>query len=111
MLEPVSANHFRVHGHIDMQESSALLKELMALPRSLRRGESTAQLPEVSSQLLLDVTALESADSLLLAALLDLQRNIGKTGGRLRVVGLGDSMCGLARVYGIDTLLENMLEA
>lgn len=111
MLESVSANHFRLRGHIDMQESSALLKELMDLPRLLKSRASTSQSPDSNSELLLDVVALESADSLLLAALLDLQRKISLDGGRLRVVGLSDSMRGLACVYGIDSLLENMLEA
>lgn len=102
MLESVSANHYRLLGHIDMQESSVLLRELMDLPRTAKIDKQ---------DLLLDVSALESTDSLLLAALLDLQRKVVKCGGRLRVVGLPESMRGLARVYGIDALLENMLEA
>ena len=99
MLEAVSANHYRVHGHIDMQESSALLRELMQLPQSLLTDKS---------DLLLDLSDLESADSLLLAALLDLQRKLELCNGSLKVKGLSESMQGLARVYGIETLLENI---
>jgi ABC-type transporter Mla MlaB component len=111
MLEFVSCNHFRLHGHIDMQESSDLLNELLVLPRSLLKLQSSNERSsKESGDLLLDIGALESSDSLLLAALLDLQRNISKNGGRLRVVGLSDSMLGLARVYGIDSLLETVLE-
>jgi anti-anti-sigma factor len=102
VLESVSANHYRLLGHIDMQESSVLLRELMDLPRTAKIDKQ---------DLLLDVSALESADSLLLAALLDLQRKLVKRGGHLRVEGLSESMRGLARVYGIDALLDNMLEA
>jgi len=103
MLEAVSANHYRLHGHIDMQESSALLRELMQLPQLL---SSKAE----KQNLLLDVSGLESADSLLLAALLDLQRKQALCNGSLKVTGLSESMQGLARVYGIETLLENMLD-
>lgn len=102
MLEAVSANHYRLHGHIDMQESSVLLRELMQLPLSLKTDKQ---------DLLLDVSGLESADSLLLAALLDLQRKLTLRNGWLKVIGLSESMQGLARVYGIETLLENMLSA
>ena len=59
---------------------------------------------------MLDVSSLESADSLLLAALLDLQRKLVQRGGQLHVTGLSESMQGLARVYGIEALLDNMLE-
>ena len=101
MLETVAANHYRLHGHIDMQGSSLLLQELMDLPK----------VSQVSSQtLLLDLSSLDSADSLLLAALLDLQRKMLKSNGRLRVKGLSENMLGLARVYGIETLLDNFLE-
>ncbi len=110
MLEFVSANHFRLHGHIDMQESSVVLKELLELPRSLKIQPPKEHSQKESSDFLLDISALESADSLLLAALLDLQRQISKNGRRLRVVGLSDSMLGMAHVYGIDSLLETVLE-
>ena len=103
MLEAVSANHYRLHGHIDMQESSALLRELMQLPSSLLSSKTD------KPDLLLDLSALESADSLLLAALLDLQRKLTARNGSLKVTGLSESMQGLARVYGIETLLENIL--
>ncbi|HSC75202.1 MAG TPA: STAS domain-containing protein [Pseudomonadales bacterium] len=102
MLESVSGNHYRLHGHIDMQTSSAVLRELMDLPRTATRLSG--------QELLLDVSALESADSLLLAALLDLQRELVQHGSRLKVVGLSESIRGLALVYGIESLLSNMLE-
>jgi anti-anti-sigma factor len=101
MIEPVAENHYRLLGHIDMQDSSSLLKELMQLPQQSRAG---------NADLLLDLGALASADSLLLAVLLDLQRQLLQRNGKLRVTGLPESMLGLARVYGIETLLENLLE-
>jgi ABC-type transporter Mla MlaB component len=101
MLEPVAANSYRLLGHIDMQESSSVLRELMDLPQSSKADKQ---------DLLLDVSALESADSLLLAALLDLQRKLEQRGSRLRVTGLSESMRGLALVYGIESLLGNMLD-
>ncbi len=103
MLEVVSSNHYRLHGHIDMQESSVLLRELMQLPSSLLSSKTDKQ------DLVLDLSALESADSLLLATLMDLQRKLSSGNGRLKVTGLSESMQGLARVYGIETLLENIL--
>jgi ABC-type transporter Mla MlaB component len=101
MLESVSVDHYRLLGHIDMQESSILLRELMDLPKNSRIAKQ---------DLFLDLSALESADSLLLAALLDLQRKLEQGGSRLRVTGLSESMRGLALVYGIESLLDNMLE-
>jgi ABC-type transporter Mla MlaB component len=101
MLEMLSANHYRLHGDIDMQESSALLRELLALPASKAAS---------GPLLTLDVGCIASADSLLLAALLDLQRKLAQRGARLQVLGLSAAMRGLARVYGIESLLENILE-
>lgn len=100
MLESVSANHYRVHGEIGMQNSSVLLRELLTLPKTL-----------VANDLHIDVSALTFADSLLLAVLLELQRQLQKQQKRLLVSGMPAGMLGLARVYGIETLLENMTEA
>src|SRR6478735_6661001 len=100
MLETISTNHYRLHGHLDMQDSSVVLQELMGLPRQLKIA---------GQDVLLDISALESTDSLLLAALLDLQRKMMQGGGRLRVEGFPEEMRGLAGVYGIETLLDNML--
>lgn len=102
MLESVSVNRYRLHGHIDMQESSLVLQELMDLPQSSKIDKQ---------DLVLDVSTLESADSLLLAALLDLQRKLERCGSSLRVTGLSENMRGLALVYGIESLLSNMLDS
>lgn len=101
MLEPVSANHYRLHGDIDMQDTSPLLRELLALPATAA-GQG--------SLLVLDVGTVDTADSLLLAALLDLQRKLLARGSHLQVRGLTEGMRGLARVYGIESLLEPVLE-
>ena len=61
--------------------------------------------PSVAS-LCLDVSKLESADSLLLAAVLGILRRLQGTGTALRIIGLTPDMRGLARMYGIDGLLE-----
>ena len=100
MLESVSANHYRLHGELGMQSSPVLLRELLALPKN-SGGDDVH----------VDVSQLTFADSLLLAVLLDLQRQLQRQKKRLWVSGMQDSMLGLARVYGIDTLLENMMEA
>lgn len=98
MLESLSANHYRLHGAIDMQESSVLLRELLALPATVQ-----------GQRLTLDISPVTSADSLLLAALLDLQRKLASRGASLQVQGFPDSLQGLARVYGIESLFEPVL--
>lgn len=96
MLEQVSTGHYRLQGHIDMQASDpALLHALMRLPSG-------------QQDIVLDVATLESADSLLLAILLDVKRTLVQRGANLRITGLSDSMRGLARVYGIESLLEEV---
>lgn len=100
MLESLSANHYRVRGDINMQESAVLLQEMLALPKSLAANE-----------LHLDVSELASADSLLLAALLDLQRQLQAKNKMLKVSGLSAGISGLAHVYGIDVLLEQIQES
>ncbi|HRG49770.1 MAG: STAS domain-containing protein [Cellvibrionales bacterium] len=99
MLEAVSANHYRIQGDIGMQSSSLLLRELLALPNANK-----------GCDVYVDVSALTFADSLLLAALLNLQRQQQKQQQRLWVSGLQEGILGLARVYGIETLLEDMME-
>ena len=99
MLEAVSANHYRIQGDIGMQSSSLLLRELLALPNANN-----------GCDVYVDVSALTFADSLLLAALLNLQRQQQKQQQRLWVSGLQEGILGLARVYGIETLLEDMME-
>jgi ABC-type transporter Mla MlaB component len=105
MLESVAANHYRLRGQIDMQADTSLLHELMCLPQSVKRD----QLGVVSS-VELDVSQLESADSLLLAALLDLQRKFALQNVNLSVTGLSESMLGLARVYGVDGLFKKYIK-
>ena len=99
VLESLSANRYRLHGEIDMQDSSLLLRELLALPQTTKEGD-----------LYLDLAELHTADSLLLAALLDLQRQLQKNHARLLVSGMADSMRGLAFVYGIESLFDDMIE-
>ncbi len=99
MLEALSASYYRLHGDIDMQESSQLLRELLALPAGMQAVTLT-----------LDVGGVGTADSLLLAALLDLRRKLEGRGCRLHVRGLPEGLRGLARVYGIESLLEPVLE-
>lgn len=99
MLESLSADRFRLQGEMGMRDSSPLLRELLALPKKLQ-----------GNTLYLDVSALVFADSLLLAALLDLQRLLQRKNQQLRVSGMREDMLGLARVYGIDDLLNKMME-
>ena len=82
-----------------MENNALLLREVLALPKTHTGGDVH-----------LDIRALNFADSLLLAVLLDLQRQLQKQQKRLRVQGLQEGMLGLARVYGIETLIEDMTE-
>ncbi|MEZ5539289.1 MAG: STAS domain-containing protein [Pseudomonadales bacterium] len=100
MLEALSVNQFRVQGELGMRDSTPLLRELLALPKKLQTEEV----------LHLDISALAFTDSLLLAAMLDLQRQLQHHGKRLLVRGMKDDMLSLARVYGIDSLLKDMME-
>jgi anti-anti-sigma factor len=100
MLEIIAPDSCRLHGRLDMQNSAVLLRELMAL------GDKTT-----AKVLKLDVSQLESADSLLLAAILDMSRRLASMGGELRVTGLSAAMTGLARVYGIESLIELCVES
>jgi ABC-type transporter Mla MlaB component len=96
MLETVAPGHYRLQGKFTMQDGTDTLRQLLEL------GSSDPRL----QQLDLDVGALEAADSMLLAAILAVARQVEKQKGKLLVTGLSDSMSGLARVYGIDTLIE-----
>lgn len=82
-----------------MQSDSALLRELLALPQK-----------QTGNTVHLDVSAVTFADSLLLAVLLELQRQLQGQQKCLLVSGVEEGMLSLARVYGIDILLKNMME-
>jgi ABC-type transporter Mla MlaB component len=97
MLETVAPGHYRLQGKFTMQEGTGVLRQLLALA-----SDKHSRL----HQLDLDVGALEAADSVLLAAILAVARQVEKQNGKLRITGLSDSMRGLARVYGVDTLIE-----
>lgn len=99
MLESLAPDSYRLQGRLDMQSSPVLLRELLALADTAQTGT-----------LKLDVSVLESADSLLLAAMLNLGRRLQAQGKALRVTGLSQAMLGLARVYGIESLIETCVE-
>lgn len=94
MLEKVALDSYRLQGKLDMQSAAPVLQALLTL------GES-----KPADVLTLDVGALESADSVLLAAILHVQRRLRAAGKQLQVAGLTTGMQGLAKVYGIDSLL------
>ena len=98
MIEKVSASQFRLHGQLSMRESAGLLQELFGLA-------SASGKDGVGGCLQLDVSALESSDSVLLAAILEIGRRLSRVGCRLQVTGLSDNLSGLARVYGIESLV------
>ena len=99
MLESLSADRYRLCGDISMQSSASLLVELLALPQNT-----------TGPCLHLDLAAVQSADSALLAVLLGLARALGGRDRQLRISGLAPGLHGLATTYGIDTLLDGVME-
>ncbi|HQQ63133.1 MAG TPA: STAS domain-containing protein [Pseudomonadales bacterium] len=99
MLETVALDSYRLQGRLDMQADTQVLQAVLALGDSRPAGVLT-----------LDVGALESVDSLLLAAILHVQRRLQAAGKTLAVTGLTAGMRGLARVYGIDALIESSVK-
>lgn len=92
MLEKVSPGHYRLHGKLTMQDGAPAINELLALTHV--------------SQLDLDVSTLESADTVLLAVIISIARSIEANHGILRITGLSAGILGLARVYGVDSLID-----
>jgi len=97
MLESVSPGHYRLHGKLTMQEGAAVINELLALVNDKQLNHS---------QLDLDVSTLESTDTVLLATIINVARSIEARHGVLRITGLSEGISGLARVYGVDSLIE-----
>jgi ABC-type transporter Mla MlaB component len=99
MIEKIDALHYRLHGTLNIQESAGVLKELFGFLSSTGASKDSAPLK-------LDVSGLASPDSVLLAAILEVSRQSARMGCSLQVMGLSDNLTGLARVYGIDSLIE-----
>ena len=97
MLESVSPGHYRLHGKLTMQEGAAVIRELFSIINGKQHE---------LNQLDLDVRALESADTVLLATIINVARSIEARNGVLRITGLSEAIRGLARVYGVDLLIE-----
>jgi len=102
MLETVSFGHYRLHGKLTMQEGAKIINELISLINNKGTNKNQPQI----NQLDLDIRSLESADSVLLATIINVARCIEARNGILRITGLSDNLSGLARVYGVDTLIE-----
>jgi ABC-type transporter Mla MlaB component len=102
MLETLEAGHYKLHGQVNMQMDTAALRELLALS-----NVQPQQLP--TQRLHLDVSALESADSVLLAIILELARAMKAQGVTLQLSGLSEALVGLSNVYGINSLIEHSL--
>ncbi len=98
MLEVVTQLHYKLNGHITIQNSSICLKQLFSRLQASRSVLS-------GQDVLLDLAGIESADSVLLATVLEVARQVEQFGGKLRVAGLPVELGGLAGVYGVDTLL------
>lgn len=100
MLERVTPTHCRLTGQVNIRNSASLLKALFGMLPAANGSAS-------GSVFLLDVAAVESADSVLLAAILELARRVEVAGGTLKVLGLSEGLQGLARVYGVDALIAS----
>jgi len=97
MLETVSPGHYRLYGNLTMQDGAAVINQLFTLIHNKKLDHN---------QLDLDVSTLESADTVLLATIINVARQIEARNGILRITGLSDGISGLARVYGVESLIE-----
>lgn len=102
MLEIVSSGHYRLYGKITVQEGGNIINELLTLVKNKPSNDKHIHI----NQLILDVGDLESADSVLLAVIINVARDIEARNGIFRITGLSENLCGLARVYGIDSLID-----
>lgn len=100
MIEKVTSSHYRLTGCVGISASAALLEMLSSIMPSSRASLD-------GGELVLDVEGVESADSLLLAIILEAARRVESVGGTLKVLGLSEGLNGLASVYGVDTLINN----
>jgi phospholipid transport system transporter-binding protein len=76
------------------------LKEASAIARDL--GGQVAS----GAALTFDASALKSFDSSAFAVLLDVMRRSGASGAKATVVAAPASMVQLAKLYGVDSLIE-----
>jgi ABC-type transporter Mla MlaB component len=102
MLETVSPGHYRLYGKLTMQEGETIINELITLISNKQASNKQLNI----NQLDLDVSQLESADSALLATIINVARSIEARNGIFRITGLSSSLSGLAKVYGIDSLID-----
>lgn len=99
MLEQVSNGCYRLSGSVTMREGASSLAELFAVVDAKRSGNEAPVFE-------LDLSGLTTTDSAMLAGILEIGRRLSKTGRQLKVLALPDGLQGLARVYGIDALLQ-----
>lgn len=99
MLEQMSNGCYRLSGSVTMREGTSSLVELFAVVDARRSGNEAPVFE-------LDLSGVSVADSVVLAVILEIGRRLSKTGCQLKVLALPDGLQGLARVYGIDALLQ-----
>ena len=102
MLEIVSSGHYRLYGKITVQDGGNVINELLTLVKNKPADNKHVHI----NQLDLDVSGLDAADSVLLAVIISVARDIEARNGIFRITGLSENLCGLARVYGIDSLID-----
>jgi phospholipid transport system transporter-binding protein len=84
----------------------------IALPSRLTMGDASATLARLTPLLqaadepVIDASALRELDTAALAVLLACARQAGQGGRRLRVLGAPPKLGELARLYGVDVLLD-----
>ena len=84
----------------------------IALPSRLTMTEASATLVrltallQVADEPVVDASALRELDTAALAVLLACARQAGAAGRRLRVLGAPSKLGELARLYGVDALLD-----
>jgi len=93
MLEATREGHYKLTGIVDIQHAEDL-PALMAL------GKSELHHLEI------DCSGIESADSLLLSAILSLARSFEQREGTFSVIHFPERLSSLATTYGIDSLIK-----
>ena len=62
--------------------------------------------PALPAEVTLDCSAMAGADSAAIALLLEARRQAASAGKALRVSGLREQLASLAKIYGVDELLD-----
>ncbi len=103
MLEMVSPDHYRLQGRLSMRDGAQAIEKLLALVNH-HQNHGTSQVAH-RKPLTLDISGLQSADSVLLAVIIGIARAAESQNLAFSVIGFPERLMGLARAYSIDGLI------